>query len=68
MKWVISLPWYGAFLFDGTTRQAEQRRADKANWEGEVARKRRATPKEIAADRVILQAGDCGFRVKRGKP
>lgn len=67
MKWVISLPWYGAFLFDGTEAEAEEMRAHKANWEGEVARKRSATPEEIAANKVILQPGDCGYGREGGE-
>lgn len=64
MKWVISLPFYGAFLFDGTEAQAEEMRAHKANWEREIARKRPATPAECAAGKVILQKGDAGFELQ----
>lgn len=41
--WVIQLPTYGVFLFEGTEFQAEQMRAHKANWEHEVAHKRPAS-------------------------
>ena len=59
--WTISLPDYGAFLFVGTEAQAEEMRRHKARWECEVARKRRATLAEMAAQRPILQQGDCGW-------
>lgn len=41
--WVINLPAYGAFLFNGTESEAEVVRAHKANWEGEIAHKRCAS-------------------------
>lgn len=59
--WTISLTDYGAFLFVGTERAAEEMRRHKARWEGEVARKRRSTLAEMAAQRPILQQGDCGW-------
>lgn len=59
--WTISLPDYGAFLFTGTEKEAEAMRRHKARWEGEVARKRRATLAEMAANEPILQQGDCGW-------
>lgn len=37
---------YGAFLFRGTRREAEEMRVHKANWEGAVARLRFAAPGE----------------------
>ena len=49
-RWVIVVGGgYGAFLFRGTETEAEEMRAHKANWEGAVARKRRATTADIAA-------------------
>lgn len=62
--WAITLPFYGAFLFVGTAAEAETMRAHKANWEGEIARKRLATPEEVRAGEVILQKGDCGYEWK----
>ncbi|MDP2317524.1 MAG: hypothetical protein Q8P41_31860 [Pseudomonadota bacterium] len=62
--WTISLPFYGAFIFYGTEAEAETMRAHKANWEGEVARKRRATAEEVSRNEPILQKGDCGFEWK----
>lgn len=48
--WVIDVNNYGAFLFEGTGAEAEERRVAKARWEGAVARKRIATPEEVATD------------------
>lgn len=59
--WTISLPYYGAFLFTGTEDEAEEMRRHKAQREGEVARKRRSTLAEAAAQNPILQQGDCGW-------
>ena len=47
--WLITVgAGYGSFLFTGTEAEAEQCRKNKANWEHAVARKRLATPKEVA--------------------
>lgn len=35
-RWDIAVAGYGAFTFDGTEAEAEQRRRDKARWEGAV--------------------------------
>src|ERR1700759_3764801 len=35
--WVINMPHYGAFVFRGSRSEAEEMRAHKARWEGEVA-------------------------------
>ena len=48
-KWVILVSGYGAFFFDGTPEDAEKMRAHKANWEGGIGKKRRATMEEILA-------------------
>jgi hypothetical protein len=50
--WLITVGGgYGSFLYEGTEKQAEQRRKDKADWEGAVARKRLATDEEATPDR-----------------
>jgi len=41
--WIITGPNYGSFAYYGTDIEAENRRKEKANWEGEVFRKRLAT-------------------------
>ena len=62
MKWVISLPYYGAFLFDGSAEEAEEMRRHKARWEGEIARLRPATAEETRDEKVRLQRGDAYCR------
>jgi len=50
-KWVIIVGNdYGTFMFEGTEEEAEQRRRDKANWEGAVALKRLADENEIKSN------------------
>lgn len=41
--WVIQLPVYGSFLFQGTEGEAEEMRSHKASWEREPAQKRPAS-------------------------
>lgn len=53
--WIIQLPYYGSFIFEGTEIQSEQRRIDKSNWEGEIAKKRLATEDEILAKKPISE-------------
>jgi hypothetical protein len=42
-SWVIQLPHYGAFVFEGTESEAEEMRVHKARWEHEPAHKRPAS-------------------------
>lgn len=49
--WLISVASYGAFLYGGTEADAEGMRVHKARWEQAAAKKRLATPEEIAANR-----------------
>lgn len=51
--WVIQLPYYGSFLFEGTEISAEEMRVDKSRWEGEIAKKRLATEDEILANQPL---------------
>jgi hypothetical protein len=41
--WVINVAGYGAFLFAGSEKEAEEMRAHKANWEHGIAHKRPAS-------------------------
>lgn len=50
--WAIRVSGYGSFLFSGTEAEAEEMRVHKARWEQGVARKRKATPSEIAANKA----------------
>ena len=56
--WTIEVYGYGAFLFKGTEKEAEEMREHKAIWEGGAGRKRLATPEEIAsgeAQNILIQ-------------
>jgi len=47
--WVITvMGGYGEFLFHGSEVEAEDMRRHKANWERAIARKREATPEDVA--------------------
>lgn len=47
-KWLITVSsGYGSFVFDGTEKEAEERRRTKANWEHAITRKRLLDDKEI---------------------
>ena len=44
--WTINVFGYGDFQYFGTEDEAEEMRCHKANWEGGVGKKRRATTDE----------------------
>lgn len=49
-RWVINMPSYGSFLFQGTRVEAEEMRAHKARWEGEVAHLRSASVSDVEGE------------------
>jgi len=75
--WVINMPCYGAFLFQGTRAEAEEMRTHKARWEGEAAHLRQASYTDIEYQGATVQPSQCwnhrGFvraitKTLRGKP
>lgn len=58
MKWLISVTGYGAFLFHGTEEEAEEMRAHKADWEGGVGKKRKASAADIKKHGPSVVLGD----------
>jgi hypothetical protein len=47
MEWLITVSGYGSFIFEGTEKEAEERRSKKAIWENAIARKRLLDENEI---------------------
>ena len=61
--WVIRIGGdYGSFLFEGTEEEAEQRRKDKARWEGAIGLKRSADESEIASSKASYCLNHKNFR------
>lgn len=53
---------YGAFLFDGSEKEAEEMRSHKAMWERASGRKRPAEKEEISSGEVSRCMNHSGFK------
>ena len=53
--WTLNVHGYGEFQYFGTEDEAEGMRRHKANWEGGVGKKRRATSHEAILGRDHLE-------------
>lgn len=62
--WVILIPSWGAYLFEGTEADAEASRKHKANWEQGLGLKRLATSEEINTKVVDRCLNHPNFKVR----
>ena len=66
-NWVIAVANYGSFLFFGTEKEADDRRAAKAEWEHAAARMREAEAGETSDDKIHRCKNHLGFLARYGR-